>query len=212
MTGARSLRAVVIWAALAAVLAVPLAVAARSPLLAWRDPVYIAAGLAGVVALGLLLLQPLLAGGYLPGLRMRLGRRVHAWVGAGLVAALAVHIGALWLTSPPDVVDALLLRSPTPFSAWGVIATWAVLTSALLAVLRGRLRWRLMVWRLCHIGLALVIVLGSVVHAMLIDGTMGLMSKAALSALVVAAAVKVVTDLPLIGKMRRRVDRQPPPA
>jgi predicted ferric reductase len=212
VTGARSLRAVVIWAALAAVLAVPLAVAARSPLLAWRDPVYIAAGLAGVVALGLLLLQPLLAGGYLPGLRMRLGRRVHAWVGAGLVAALAVHIGALWLTSPPDVVDALLLRSPTPFSAWGVIATWAVLTSALLAVLRGRLRWRLMVWRLCHIGLALVIVLGSVVHAMLIDGTMGLMSKAALSALVVAAAVKVVTDLPLIGKMRRRVDRQPPPA
>ena len=212
MTGARSLRAVVIWAALAAVLAVPLAVAARSPLLAWRDPVYIAAGLAGVVALGLLLLQPLLAGGYLPGLRMRLGRRVHAWVGAGLVAALAVHIGALWLTSPPDVVDALLLRSPTPFSAWGVIATWAVLTSALLAVLRGRLRWRLMVWRLCHIGLALVIVLSSVVHAMLIDGTMGLMSKAALSALVVAAAVKVVTDLPLIGKMRRRVDRQPPPA
>ena len=212
MTGARSLRAVVIWAALAAVLAVPLAVAARSPLLAWRDPVYIAAGLAGVVALGLLLLQPLLAGGYLPGLRMRLGRRVHAWVGAGLVAALAVHIGALWLTSPPDVVDALLLRSPTPFSAWGVIATWAVLTSALLAVLRGRLRWRLMVWRFCHIGLALVIVLGSVVHAMLIDGTMGLISKAALSALVVAAAVKVVTDLPLIGKMRRRVDRQPPPA
>ncbi len=212
MTGARSLRAVVIWAALAAVLAVPLAVAARSPLLAWRDPVYIAAGLAGVVALGLLLLQPLLAGGYLPGLRMRLGRRVHAWVGAGLVAALAVHIGALWLTSPPDVVDALLLRSPTPFSAWGVIATWAVLTSALLAVLRGRLRWRLMVWRLCHIGLALVIVLGSVVHAMLIDGTMGLMSKAALSALVVAAAVKMVTDLPLIGKMRRGVDRQPPPA
>ena len=212
MTGARSLRAVVIWAALAAVLAVPLAVAARSPLLAWRDPVYIAAGLAGGVALGLLLLQPLPAGGYLPGLRMRLGRRVHAWVGAGLVAALAVHIGALWLTSPPDVVDALLLRSPTPFSAWGVIATWAVLTSALLAVLRGRLRWRLMVWRLCHIGLALVIVLSSVVHAMLIDGTMGLMSKAALSALVVAAAVKVVTDLPLIGKMRRRVDRQPPPA
>ncbi len=212
MTGARSLRAVVIWAALAAVLAVPLAVAARSPLLAWRDPVYIAAGLAGVVALGLLLLQPLLAGGYLPGLRMRLGRRVHAWVGAGLVAALAVHIGALWLTSPPDVVDALLLRSPTPFSAWGVIATWAVLTSALLAVLRGRLRWRLMVWRLCHIGLALVIVLSSVVHAMLIDGTMGLMSKVALSALVVAAAVKVVIDLPLIGKMHRRVDRQPPPA
>ncbi|MBL6082565.1 ferric reductase-like transmembrane domain-containing protein [Belnapia sp. T18] len=195
---------------MAAALALPVAVAARSPLLAWRDPVYIAAGLAGVVALGLLLLQPLLAGGYLPGLRLRLGRRVHAWVGAGLVAAVAVHVGALWLTSPPDVVDALLLQSPTPFSAWGVAATWAVLASALLAALRGRLRWRLTVWRLCHVSLALVIVVGSVVHAMLIDGTMGLVSKAALSALVVAAVVKVVIDLPLLAKVRWRNGSQRP--
>ncbi len=210
MISARSLRSVLIWAALAAVLSVPLAVAARSPLLAWRDPVYIAAGLAGVVALGLLFLQPLLAGGYLPGLRMRLGRRVHTWVGAGLVAAVAVHIGALWLTSPPDVVDALLLQSPTPFSAWGVVATWAVLASALLAALRGWLQWRLMVWRLCHVGLALIIVVGSVVHAMLIDGTMGLVSKAALSVLVVAATVKVAIDLPPLAKGRWRVGRQRP--
>ena len=210
MTGAGSLRSVLIWAALAAPLAVAVIVAARSPLLAWRDPVYIAAGLAGVVALGLLLLQPLLAGGYLPGLRMRLGRRVHAWVGAGLVVAVAVHIGALWLTSPPDVVDALLFQSPTPFSAWGVVATWAVLVSALLAALHGRLRWRLMVWRLCHVGLALVIVLGSVVHAMLIDGTMGLVSKAILSALVVVATVKVVIDLLPFAKGRWRGSRRRP--
>ncbi len=208
MTGARSLRSVLIWAALATALVVPAAIAARSPLLAWRDPVYIAAGFAGVVALGLLLLQPLLAGGYLPGLRARLGRRVHAWVGAGLVAAVLVHVGALWLTSPPDVLDALLLRSPTPFSAWGVFATWAVLASALLAVLRGRLRWRLLVWRVCHVGLALGIVVGSVVHALLIDGTMGLVSKAALSALAVAATVKVAIDLPFLAEIRRRVGRQ----
>jgi hypothetical protein len=35
-----------------------------------------------------------------------------------------------------------------------------------------------MVWRLCHIILAVVIVVGSVVHTMLIDGTMGIVSKA----------------------------------
>jgi hypothetical protein len=210
VTSARFLRSVLIWAALAAALVVPIAVAARSPLLAWRDPVYIAAGFAGVVALGLLLLQPLLAGGYLPGLRVRLGRRVHAWVGAGLVAAVAVHVCALWLTSPPDVLDAFLFRSPTPFSAWGVVATLAVLVSALLAVLRGRLRWRLMVWRLCHIVLGLVIVVGSVAHAMLIDGTMGFVSKAALSALAVAAAVKVVVDRPFNAKLRWRDGRQHP--
>jgi len=188
-------RAVPIWAALAAALAVPIAVAATSPLLAWRDPIYIAAGFAGVVAMGLLLLQPLLAGGYLPGLPRRPGRRLHAWVGAGLVAAVAVHVSGLWLTSPPDVVDALLFRSPTPFSAWGVVAMWAVLAAALLAALRRRLRLRPMVWRLCHTTLATVVVLGSVVHAMLIEGTMGIVSKAALCALVLAAAVKVIVDL-----------------
>lgn len=203
MSDARQLRSGLIWAALAAALTVPVVVAATSPLLAWRDTTYIAAGLAGVVALAMLLVQPLLAGGYLPGLRLKLGRQLHAWVGIGLVAAVAVHVAALWLTSPPDVVDALLFRSPTPFSAWGVVAMWAVFAAALVAALRRRLRLRLIVWRLCHISLAIVIVVGSVVHAMLIDGTMGLVSKAALCTLVMVAAGKVVVDLRLLAGIRQ---------
>jgi len=43
--------------------------------------------------------------------------------------------------------------------------------------------------------LAIVIVVGSAVHAILIEGTMEMVSKAALCALVLAAAVKVMTDL-----------------
>ena len=173
---------------------VPLAVAAASPLLAWRQPIYIASGFAGVVAMALLLLQPLLAGSYLPGLQGRRGRRLHAWIGAGLVAAVVVHVAGLWLTSPPDVIDVLLFRSPTPFSVWGVVAMWAVFAAALLAAFRRRLRLRPKVWRLCHTALAAVIVSGSVVHAMLIEGTMGTLSKAALCALVLAAAAKVMVD------------------
>ncbi len=188
-------RAILIWAALAAALAVPVAVAGASPLLAWRNPIYIAAGLAGVIAMALLLLQPLLAGGYLPGLPARRGRRVHLWVGIGLVAAVALHVIALWVTSPPDVVDALLFRSPTPFSAWGVVAMWAVFAAAAVALLRRRLHVRPVVWRLCHTTLVTVVVVGSVVHAMLIEGTMGTVSKAALCTLVVAAAAKVIIDL-----------------
>jgi predicted ferric reductase len=187
-------RAILIWAALAAALVVPIAVAATSPLLAWRQPIYIAAGFAGIVAMALLLLQPLLAGGYLPGLPLRRSRRLHAWIGAGLVAAVVVHVAGLWLTSPPDVIDALLFRSPTLFSAWGVIAMWAVLASALLAATRHRLRLRPTTWRLCHTALAAVIVPASVVHALLIEGTMGKLSKAAICALVVAAAAKVIVD------------------
>ena len=195
MTWAPPARAILIWTSLAVALAGPVAVAATSPLLAWRDPIYIAAGFAGVAALALLLLQPLLAGGYLPALTARRGRRLHAWVGGGVVAAVAVHVLGLWLTSPPDVVDALLFRSPTPFSVWGVVAMWAVFAAAALAAVRRRLRLRPMVWRLCHLTLAAVIVVGGVVHAMLIEGTMGTVSKAALCALVLAAAVKVIFDV-----------------
>ena len=43
--------------------------------------------------------------------------------------------------------------------------------------------------------LAVVIVAGGVVHAMLIEGTMETVSKAALCALVLAATIKVVADL-----------------
>ncbi|MEM7522843.1 MAG: ferric reductase-like transmembrane domain-containing protein [Pseudomonadota bacterium] len=186
-------RAVLIWGVLAAALVGPLAVAATSPLLAWRDAVYIIAGFAGVFAMALLVLQPLLAGGYLPGLATRRGRLAHRYVGLTLVAAVVVHVAGLWLTSPPDVVDALLFVSPTPFSAWGVIAMWALLAAALLAVLRRRLRPR--VWRIGHTALVALTVGSSIVHAMLIEGTMGSVSKAALCALAFGATVKVVMDL-----------------
>ena len=107
--------------------------------------------------------------------------------------AVAIHVGALWITSPPDVVDALLFVSPTPFSAWGVIAMWAVFAAALLAVLR---RWlRLRMWRLGHTALVAVAIICSVVHAMLIEGTMETVSKVVLCTLVLAATVKVMVDL-----------------
>jgi predicted ferric reductase len=191
----RLARATLIWAALTTTLAVPIAAAAASPLLAWRDPIYIAAGLAGVIALGLLLVQPLLMGGYLPGLSAHRGRRVHRWIGGVLVVAVVIHVAALWITSPPDVVDALLFASPTPFSAWGVIAMWSIFAIAFVATLRRRLRLRLRTWRIAHTSLAVVVVVGSVVHALLIEGTMETVSKAVLSALVLAATVKVMADL-----------------
>ncbi|MEM6666428.1 MAG: ferric reductase-like transmembrane domain-containing protein [Pseudomonadota bacterium] len=179
---------------LAASVGVPLAIAWSSPLLAWREPVYIIAGIAGVLALALLLVQPLLARGFLPGVPAPRGRRIHRWVGAALVAAVIVHVVGLWVTSPPDVLDALMFRSPTPFAVWGVVAMWAVLVAAMLAVLRRRLRLRPAVWRRGHLVLASIIVVGSVIHALLIEGTMGTVSKALLCALVLsAAAVAVAT-------------------
>jgi hypothetical protein len=190
----RLARAALIWAALAAAIGLPVAFAAASDLLAWRGPVYILAGFAGIIALGLVLVQPLLMGGYLPGLSGYRGRRAHYWIGGALVAAVAVHVGGLWITSPPDMIDALLFSSPTPFSPFGVIAMWAIFAVALMAALRRRLGLAPRTWRLAHMVLAVAIVAGGVIHALLIEGTMETMSKAALCALVLAAAIKVMVD------------------
>lgn len=188
-------RKTLVWAVLAIVIAVPIGAAAVSPLHSWRDPVYIAAGFAGIIAMVFLLVQPLLIGGYLPGLSGLRGRRVHRIIGAVLVLAVAIHVAGLWLTSPPDMMDALLFASPTAFSDWGVIAMWAVIATAILAALRRPLRLRPRTWRLAHTTFAAIIVLCSVVHALLIEGAMETFSKVALCTFVVLGAVKVGTDL-----------------
>jgi predicted ferric reductase len=182
--------ALLIWTGLVLATLLPLTFAATSEYLAWRDPIYITAGLAGVVALCLLLVQPLLARGWLPGLRLLSGRVVHRIVGVFLVAAVVIHVGGLWITSPPDIIDALLLRSPTPFSIWGVIAMWALFAAALLSLLGRRLSPR--IWRLCHTSLVSIVVLGSAIHAILIEGTMNTTSKAVLCGLTVTATVAAV--------------------
>jgi predicted ferric reductase len=188
----RPARATLIWAALAAAICVPIALAATSDLLPYRGPVYIVAGFTGMIALGLVLIQPLLIAGYLPGLAAIRGRRVHHWIGGALVVAIVIHVGGLWITSPPDMIDALTLTSPTPFSLWGVIAMWAIFAVALLAAFRRKMGPR--AWRIIHLSLAAVIVAGGVAHAMLVEGTMEVVSKAALCVLVIVAAIKVISD------------------
>ncbi|QPH54243.1 ferric reductase-like transmembrane domain-containing protein [Pontivivens ytuae] len=176
------MRPALIWLTVVLVITVPLIAAAASPLLAWRQPVYIAAGFAGIIGLALLLLQPLLVADTLPGIR---GRRVHPWIGAALVLMVLVHVAGLWITSPPDVIDVLLFRSPTPFAIWGALAMWAAFAAALLALVRKRIGLR--VWRMAHTAATTVIVIGTVAHAMLIEGAMEILSKSVLCLLVIAA-------------------------
>ncbi len=187
-----AVRAALTWAAVAAFVVGPLALAASSPLNAFRPAIYTISAFAGIVALGLLLLQPLLVGGYLPGFRAFSGRRAHRWSGAAFVAAIAVHVAGLGWSSPPDMADALLFASPTLFTPFGVVAMWAAIAVAIIALLRRRLGLR--TWRLVHLSLAVVIAGCSAVHALLIEGTMETMSKVALCVLVVAAALKTVAN------------------
>ncbi len=166
-----------IWLSLAGILCVPIAAAMASPLLAWRNPIYIAAGFAGIIGFALMALQPLAVQGLLPGLSSFQGRRVHRWLGAAITIAVLVHVVALWITSPPDVVDALLLASPTPFSVWGVLAMWAIVGSAGLAILRVTRRLRWAYWHRIHPPLAVLAVAGTILHVLLIEGTMEPVTK-----------------------------------
>lgn len=188
-------RAVLFWFALSIAIFVPIVLAANSELLQWRQPIYILAGFAGIVAMALLLVQPLLVGGYMPGFHVRRARLIHRMTGLLLVIAVVMHVGALWVTSPPDVIDALLFVSPTPFSDFGVIAMWAVFGAALLALVRKRAHLSPKVWRVGHTLFVVIAVLGSVAHAMLIEGTMEFISKTALCVLVLVVTVKVAVNL-----------------
>lgn len=190
----RLVRRALIWAIVLAAVLVPLALAGTSDLLAYRGPVYIVACFAGIVALALVLFQPLLIAGYLPGWSGYLGRRAHYWTGGALVAAVVLHVGGLWIANPPDMVDALLFMSPTLFSPFGVVAMWAVFAVAIMAAFRRRLGLPPRTWRVAHMALAAIIVAGSVVHSLLIEGTMEWVSKAVLCALVAGAAAKVIAD------------------
>ena len=53
------------WLLLGVSVAAPLLIAAQSPLLAWRDPIYIASSFAAILGMGLMLIQPALVGGVL---------------------------------------------------------------------------------------------------------------------------------------------------
>ncbi|MEX0310655.1 MAG: ferric reductase, partial [Tateyamaria sp.] len=100
------MRVFLIWFGLVIAFLAPIGAAAFSPLLQWRDPIYIVSGFAGIAGMGLLMVQPLLAAGDLPGLSQSASRRLHRTIGALLVVAIVGHVGGLWITSPPDVLDA----------------------------------------------------------------------------------------------------------
>ncbi len=179
-----------IWLAFATAIIAPIALAATSPLLAWRGPVYIIACFAGIITLGLLLTQSMLIGRYFPGIKAHITRRAHRFVGATLVVAVLMHIIGLYITSPPDVIDVLLFNSPTPFSIWGVTAMWALFITALLAIFRKRISPRS--WKIFHTLLALVILIGTVIHALQIEGLMETTSKAILCVVVIVIALRVI--------------------
>jgi len=182
---------VTVWLILPLLAISAIVAAAFSPLLAWRDPVYIVAGFAGIIALALLMFQPLLATASVPRVSEHRQKQIHKALGIALFVSVAVHVTALWITSPPDVIDALLFASPTLFTPFGVIAMWAIFATLLLFALRKRLRLPPKTWRKLHLMLVWLIVPGTVLHAMLIEGTMEIITKTVLCVIALAILSKI---------------------
>lgn len=190
-----------VWLLLGAFLAGPVIIAALNPLLTSRGPEYIVGGMAGILALSLLTLQPLLAAGYLPGLAGPKGRRWHKRCGALLIALVSVHVGGLYLTSVADTLDALLLVSPTPFSVYGVAGMWAVFATGLLVSQRHRITPAS--WRIAHNALSAFIVVATVIHAVQIEGAMGQVSKVLACIAALLATATALIHLRLVAPLRR---------
>jgi predicted ferric reductase len=191
-TVARLMNAVLVWGLAVACMLVPVGIAIANPLQASRDAFWIMGGMAGVVAFALLFVQPLLAAGFLPAPSVPAGRRWHRLVGSMVVLTVGLHVGGLYLSSPEDIADALLLAAPTPFSVYGLIGLCGVVLTAFLVALRSRSGLRYASWRILHNALALVVVISSIAHALLIEGAMGSVSKMILCALVLAATIIVL--------------------
>lgn len=189
---------------IAAVLIAPIVIATGSPFLTSRNPAYILAGFSGIICLELLVIQPMLAAGYIPGLPKPLARRWHRLTGAAICVAVMLHVGGLFVTSPPDTMDALLLVAPTPFSVYGVTAFWGVILTALLVLLRKRSGLRLSTWRIIHNGLAFVVVLSTAIHALQIEGTMGTASKWVVCLCMLAITTIALVDLRVIKPWLKR--------
>ena len=180
----------VVWLVVAGFVLVPIIVAAASPLQASRDAIWIVGGMAGVVAFAIMSLQLMLIGRFPPLSNSLHERSWHRWIGTAIVALVMLHVGGLCVTSPGDITDALLLVSPTPFALYGVIGLAGVILTAGLAPFCKRVGYRS--WQIAHQVLALIIIIGSVVHTLLIEGAMGETSKLVLCTFLVVATAGVV--------------------
>lgn len=189
------------WRLLAAVLIVlPLAAVAAGPN-DGRTATWVLGSLAGVLALSLLVVQILL-----PRSGRGLATRplsLHRVLGLVIAGGVAAHILLLYLISPDDISDALVLDAPT-YSRLGVIAAFCIGLSILLTVGRRRLRLHYSNWRILHAVLAVAIVGASYAHALMIRGPLdGPVELFLLAAGLTAGTTVVCRRLLTLGGRRR---------
>jgi hypothetical protein len=113
------LTAFFLWGVVIAAMVVPIALATTSPYLAYRGPLYIAAGFAGIVAMSLFVLQPLLACPVRALIAPATARRWHRIIGASILILILAHVVGLYFVSPPRHDRRLVAaRANMVFAVW----------------------------------------------------------------------------------------------
>jgi predicted ferric reductase len=194
---------IALWIIVAAIAAVPVIAAAASPLQKGRELLWVIGGMAGVVAMSLLFIQPLFKAAVPALLTPRHGIYWHRIGGIAIVAMVALHVGALYAYSPDDITDALLLVAPTRFSLYGVISMWCVVLTAILAATRRLLRLDYGLWRILHSVLAVAIVASGAIHAIQIEGAMEDYSKFAICIAALAVTTLGALEVNVLAPLRR---------
>jgi hypothetical protein len=193
----------------AALLVGPAAAALASPLQVGRDAGWVLGAVAGAVALSLLAVQAALPTPWLDGVLARPWSALHRAVGLAVAAVVLAHMAGLYLSSPDDVRDALLLRAPT-YSRLGVLSAWTVGLSIALALARRRLGLTYSDWQILHSALAVAIVTTAVGHTVMIRGTLdGPAELLACGAALVAVSAAIVYQHVLRPLRRRAPDARP---
>jgi Ferric reductase like transmembrane component len=198
-------------AALAALLIVPAAAAVASPLQVGRELSWVFGALAGVVALSLLTVQVLLPTSWLDGLLVGRDRRWHRTVGLVIVGIVLAHVAGLYVYSPDDVRDALVLAAPT-YSRLGVLSAWSVGLSVTLALGRRRLGLTHADWQILHSTLAVAVVTTAVGHAVMVRGTLDGPAELLVCGAALVAVSAAVVYQHLLRPLRRRPGRVPSPS
>jgi predicted ferric reductase len=198
------LKRIALWTILALVAITPIVLAALSPLQRGREFLWVVGGMAGVLGMSLLLIQPFLMPTAFPRLGMVRHLRWHRWGGIAILAMVILHVGALYAYSPEDISDALLLVAPTPFSLYGVISLWCLVLTAVLTMMRRVMRLHPRPWRILHSVLAVAIVSAAAVHAVLIEGAMEDYSKRVLCFAALVATSAGAIEINLLAPLRRR--------
>lgn len=159
------------WVLITLLLVAPAALSLLSPLQVGRDFWWIVGALAGIVALSLVVLQVLLTTPWLIGILDTSTMRLHRLLGLAVAGVVIAHVLGLYLYSPDDVSDALVLAAPT-HSRLGVLSAWCVLLSVALALARRRLGLTYSDWQILHAALAVFVVATAVGHTLMIRGTL----------------------------------------